>query len=162
MLHANKQALKLIKKSTKCNKDHTSCKDICIPIGNHVLLHDHPEGCIKIQDWYKSDMHVMVGHHMEPNVYYIQLLNKDKPGLPKVVNRQQLFDLNHCSPPSLAVTTSTDGDFAVIPSFLYPKTKSNIFNVDLHNTHHQYNMRSKHKAATTGRQVEVNKICTHL
>ena len=48
-----------------------------------MLLRDHPEGRNKIQDWYKSDVYVMVGHHMEPNVYYIQLLNKDKPGLPK-------------------------------------------------------------------------------
>ena len=126
-----------------------------------MLLHDHLEGHNKIQDWYKSDVYVMVGHHMEPNVYYIQLLNKDKPGLPKVVNQHQLFDLNHSSPPSVA-TTSPDGDLAVIPSFLHPKTKSNIFNVDLHNTPHQYNMRSKCKAATTGRQAEVNTIITHL
>ena len=86
MLHANKQALKLIKKSTQCNKDHTGGKELTIPIGNHVLLCDHPEGCNKIQDQYKSDIYVMVGHHKEPNVYYIQLLNKDKSGSPKVVN----------------------------------------------------------------------------
>ena len=34
MLHANKQALKLIKQSTKHNKDHISSKDLRIPIGN--------------------------------------------------------------------------------------------------------------------------------
>ena len=85
-MYANKQALKLIQQSTKHNKDHTSRKDLCIPIGNHVLLHDHLEGHNKIQDRYKSDVYVVVGHHTEPNVYYIQLLNKDKPGLPKVVN----------------------------------------------------------------------------
>ena len=86
MLHANKQALKLIEKSTKCNKDRTGSKELIILIGNHVSLHDHPEGCNKIQDRYKSDYIVMVGHHKEPNVYYIQLLDKSQQGPPKVVN----------------------------------------------------------------------------
>ena len=86
MLHANKQALKSIKQSVQCNKNHTGGKPLDIPIGNHVLLHDHPEGRNKIQDRYKSDVYVVVGHHVEPNVYYIQFLNTDKPGPPKVVN----------------------------------------------------------------------------
>ena len=149
MLHANKQALKLIKKSTQHNKDHTSGKDLHIPIGNHVLLYDHSEGCNKIQDQYKSDMYIVVGHHTEPNVYYIQLLNKDKPGLPKVVNQCHLFNLNHSSPPSVA-HSSLNGDPAVIPSFLHPKPKSNIYNVDQQTSHH-YKTRSKQKAATAGR-----------
>ena len=75
MLYANKQVLKGIRKSTKHNKDCTSGKDITIPVVNHVLLRDHPEGCNKIQDHYKSDIYFVVGHHQEPNVYYIQLLN---------------------------------------------------------------------------------------
>ena len=86
MLYANKQALKAIHKSTKHNKDCTGGKDLTIPVGNHVLLCDHPEGCNKIQDKYKSDVYVVIGHHEEPNVYYIQLLNSSKPGQPKVVN----------------------------------------------------------------------------
>ena len=47
-LHANKQALKLIKNSTQYNKDCISSKDLHIPIGNHVLLCDHPKGHNKI------------------------------------------------------------------------------------------------------------------
>ena len=86
MLHANKQALKLIKQSTKCNKDHTGGRSPHIPIGNHVLLCDHLEGCNKIQDQYKSDVYFIVGHHSEPNLYFTKLLNKDKPGPLKVVN----------------------------------------------------------------------------
>ena len=88
-------------------------------LGNHVLLHDHLEGCNKIQDRYKSDVYVVVGHHSEPNVYYIQLLNKDKPGPPKVVTRHQLFNLKWSEPPSVA-STSPNGDSAVL-SFLHPK-----------------------------------------
>ena len=141
MLYANKQALKLIKQSVQCDKDHTGGKSLDIPIGNHVLLRDHPEGRNKIQDRYKSDMYIVVGHHVEPNVYYIQLLNTDKPGPPKVVNRHQLFDLNHTSPPS--EETSPNGDFAVIPSFLQPKSISNLHNLNTTNTlpYHHYNMR---------------------
>ena len=86
MMHANKQALKFINKSTQHNKHHTAGKELVIPIGNHVLLCDHPEGCNKIQNRYKSDVYVMVGHHNEPNVYYIRLLDSDKKAHPKVVN----------------------------------------------------------------------------
>ena len=82
MLHANKQALKSIKQSVQRNKDRTGSKSLDIPIRNHVLLCDHPEGWNKIQDRYKSDVYIVVGHHVEPNVYYIQLLNTDKPGPP--------------------------------------------------------------------------------
>ena len=38
LLYANKQALKLIHKSTQCNKAHTGGKELHILIGNHVLL----------------------------------------------------------------------------------------------------------------------------
>ena len=81
MLHANKQALTSIKQSVQHNKDHTGSKSLDIPIGNHVLLRDHPEVRNKIQDRYKSDVYIVVSHHVEPNVYYIQL--PDKPGPPK-------------------------------------------------------------------------------
>ena len=119
------------------------------------------KGRNKIQDRYKSDVYIVVGHHMEPNVYYIQLLNKDKPGSPKVVNRCQLFDLKCTSPPS--ETVSPDGDLAVIPSFLQPKSIFNQYNTNTTDLpDHHYNTRSKRKAATAVRQAEVNTIITHL
>ena len=49
-------------------------------VGNQVLLWDHPEGRNKIQEKYKLDMYVVIGHHHESNVYYVQLLNKDHKG----------------------------------------------------------------------------------
>ena len=49
MLHANKQALKLIKQLSKCNKVRTGGRSLHIPIGNHVLLCDHTEGRNQIQ-----------------------------------------------------------------------------------------------------------------
>ena len=45
-------------------------------------------------------MYVVIGHHHEPNMYYIQLLNKDCKGHPEVVNQCQIYDLNRSSPPS--------------------------------------------------------------
>ena len=152
-----KQVLELIEKSTQCNKDCTGGKELNIPIENHVLLCDHPEGHNKIQGQYKSDIYVMFGHHKEPKVYYIQLLDKDKPGSPKLINQHQLFDLNHSSPPSMADNSQDDDDPAVIPSFLHPKVKNNINNCSQQNIH-PYNTRAKHKAATAGRQAKVNTI----
>ena len=52
---------------------------------------DHPEGCNKILDNYKSKLFVVVDHHKDPSVYITQSL--DKKGPKKTVNRQQLFDL---------------------------------------------------------------------
>ena len=164
LLHANKQALKGIHKSTKCNQDRNSSKDIPIPVGNHVLLHDHLEGCNKIQDRYKSDVYIVVGHHQEePNVYYIQLLNSSKPGQPKVVNRHQLYDLKRSVPPS---TSSLDDDgFASIPSFLNSQHHHNFLsNVgdDIQVIPHHYSTRSKCKTAATVNSGVVEAIVTHL
>ena len=95
-----------------------------IPIGNHVLLCDHPEGCNKIQNRFESDVYVVVGHHEEPNVYYIKLLSADKDTKPKVVNRRQLFDLNQSVPPSVG-RNSVD-DLTTVPLFLHTNRKSNL------------------------------------
>ena len=78
MMHANKQALKYIIKSNKCNQSQSAGKELVIPIGNHVLLHDHLEGHNKIQNRFKSDVYIVVSHHEEPNVYYTKLLSADK------------------------------------------------------------------------------------
>ena len=74
LVSANKHALKLINKTTQHSKSHNGGKELLIPVGNHVLLCDHPEGSNKIQDKYKSDIYMVVDHYKEPNVYYIQLL----------------------------------------------------------------------------------------
>ena len=151
MLYANKQALKSIHKSTKHNKDCTGGKDLTIPVGNHMLLCDHPKGCNKIQDKYKPDIYVMIGHHEVPNVYYIQLLNSSKPGQPKVVNQCQLYDLNRSSPPS--TSSSFDEGFAVVPSIFNRRSNlSNISNTnDLYLTHHYSNILNVRQLPLLGR-----------
>ena len=48
MATANKHALKQIKASVKKNHDRYGGKELFIPVGNPVLLRDHPEGRNKI------------------------------------------------------------------------------------------------------------------
>ena len=62
-----------------------------IPEGNLVLLHNHPEGCNKIQDKYESKKFVVVGKCPEPNVYLIKPVNGNGPE--QTVNQCQLQDL---------------------------------------------------------------------
>ena len=124
MIHANKQALKYIQKTNKRNRSQTSGKELVIPRGNHVLLRDHPEGRNKIQNQFKSDVYVVVGHHEEPNVYYIRLLSAGKDTQPKVVNRRQLFDLKRSVPPS--VDRNSVDDLATVLSFLHNNRNSNL------------------------------------
>ena len=121
LVSANKQALKLIRKTTQCSKVWTGGKELLIPVGNHVLLGDHPEGWNKVQDKYKSDVYVIVGHHH--NIHYVQLLNKDRKSKPKIVNCHQIYDLNCFTPPSEPQDSeSRDGDNLTISCFLAGKS----------------------------------------
>ena len=74
LMSANRWALKHIRHSAKKSQARVSGKTLHIPIGNLVLLQDHPEGHNKIQDNYKSELFVVVDHHKDPNVYIIQTL----------------------------------------------------------------------------------------
>ena len=168
LVSASKQALKLIHKITQCNKARVGGKSLHILVGNHVVLQDHPEGKNKIQDRYiryiRYIMCMVVGHHHEPNVYYIQLLKKDHKSRPKVANHHQIYDLDHSSPPSESSdSNSKDGDTLVVPSFLhYNHNGSNITTfVDPIIPHH-YNTRSKLKVAAAGRQAVVKTQVTYL
>ena len=148
-----------------------------IPIGNHVLLRDHPEGHNKIQNWFKSDVYVVVGHHEEPNVYYIRQLSAGKDTQPKVVNRHQLFDLKRSVPPS--VDRNSEDDLATVPSFLHINRKSNLgsssnikHNLNLDTSINldsatgtampHYNTRARQKATAVVRPVAAETIITFL
>ena len=63
LMAANKQALKSIHKTMQHSKAHAGSKSVLILVVNHVLLQDHPEGHNKIQDRYKPNIYVVVGHH---------------------------------------------------------------------------------------------------
>ena len=85
IIQANKQVLKSIQARAKVNKRSSGDKDFKIPIGNLVLLHDHPEGWNKIQDDYKLDLFEVTGKHSDPNAFFIKPL--DGKGPVKQVNR---------------------------------------------------------------------------
>ena len=87
LVSANKHAIKSIQKTTLRNKLHVGGDELHIPIGNHVLLRNHPEGQNKFKDQYKSDIYVIMDSHKEePNVYYIQPLDDTQKVKPKAVN----------------------------------------------------------------------------
>ena len=103
----------------------------------------------KIQDRYKPDIYVVVGHHQEPNMYYIQLLNSDSKGHPKVVNCCQIYDLNRSCPPLESLGSGSEGaNVPVSPCFLTGRSlKSNISNFSEPIVQHHYNTMSKPKGS---------------
>ena len=140
-MSANRQALKHIKQSAKMNQTRAGGKSLHIPVGNLVLLWDHPEGCNKIQDNCKSELFVVVDHHKGPNVYIIQSSNKKGPK--GTVNRQQLFDLKKSQVDPIASDVSIKG----------PKFDPKVKRVDSKSQMcHPYGTRSKTKAASASVQ----------
>ena len=84
LLHANKHAQKNIKATNAKTHRVMGGKDLLIPMGNLVLLGDHPEGHNKIQDNNKDQMYVITGHHDHRNAYFIKPLGSKYQ--PKQVN----------------------------------------------------------------------------
>ena len=85
LLHANKHAQKNIKATNAKNHKAAGGKDLVIPIGNLVLLHDHPKGHNKIQDNNKDQIYIVTGHHDNRNAYFVKPLGSKCQ--PKQVNR---------------------------------------------------------------------------
>ena len=71
-MSANQYALKHIKQRAKQSVARAGGKLLPIPVGNLVLLKDHPKGWNKIKDSYKSELFVMESKHQDPNVYIIK------------------------------------------------------------------------------------------
>ena len=88
---ANWHALKHIKQMAKQCAARVGGRPLQIPVGNPVLIRDHPESWNKIQDSYKSDLFVMESQHQDPNVYAIKLVSGK--GAVWKVNQHWLFDL---------------------------------------------------------------------
>ena len=91
LLHANKHAQKNIKATNAKNRKAAEGKDLVIPVGNLVLLRDHPEGRNKIQDNNKDQIYIVTGHHDNRNAYFVKPLGSKCQ--PKQVNRREMFDL---------------------------------------------------------------------
>ena len=63
LINANKHAQKNIKATNAKNHKVVGGKDLVIPVGNLVLLRDHPEGRNKIQNNNKDQIYIVTGHH---------------------------------------------------------------------------------------------------
>ena len=140
LMSVNRQALKHIKQRTKKSQTRIGGKTLHIPVGNLVLLRDHPEGHNKIQVNYKSKLFITVDQHKDPNVYIIQPLTKKGPK--EIVNRQQLFDLKK----SQVDPTTSDS------SIKGPKFDPKVRKFDKSQISHHYSTRSKTKAASSSVQ----------
>ena len=67
---------------------------------------------------------MVVGHHNEPNVYYVQLLNKDHKSHPKVVNCCQIYDLSRSNPPSESMDSDPKDGNILLGRLMNPTTLS--------------------------------------
>ena len=112
---ANQRALRNIQQSMQKSAGRLNQKPLEIPEGNLVLLRDHPEGCNKIQDRYKSKKIVVVGKCPEPNVYHIKPVNGNGPE--QMVNRCQLQDLGETQNDGGHTSPQNDHDGVQVPSF---------------------------------------------
>ena len=91
LLQANKHAQKNIKATNAKNRKAIGGKDLVIPVGNLVLLRDHPKGRNKIQDNNKDQIYIVTGHHNHQKAYFVKPL--ESKCQPKQVNRREMFDL---------------------------------------------------------------------
>ena len=146
LVSANKHVMKSIQKTTLQNKLWNDGDELQIPIRNHILIRDHPEGHDKFQDWYKSDIYVIVDSHKEElNVYYIWPLDTTQKVKPKVVNWQELYNLKRSSPQSESQDSDTvDDQIPQIVQFIPDKTLRGNGRTFSPFTH-PYNTRSKNK-----------------
>ena len=83
--------MKNIKAIEVKNKRTSKGKDLDVPVGNLILLRDHPEGRNKIQHRNKSEFYVVVCKGERPNNFWINPLGSNVK--PKEVNNRQIFDV---------------------------------------------------------------------
>ena len=140
ILPVNRWALKRMKTSAEKSVSWAGGKALNIPIGNLVLLHNHPKGHNKIQDNYKNELFVMESKHQDLNVYIIKPLNGKGPMC--MVNWQQLFDLQKTQGSD---TPSSPAPDTILPTLLVKKSTRGLTTPQ----HvHPYGTRSKTQANT--------------
>ena len=139
-LAANRQALKRIKTSAEKSVSQAGGKALDIPVGNLVLLCDHPEGCNKIQDNYKNELLVIESKYQDPNVYIIKPHNGKGPM--HMVNQQQLFDLQKTQGSDMPSSPVPD---TILPTLIVKKPTRGLTTPQ---HMHAYGTRSKTQANT--------------
>ena len=113
-----------------------------VPVGNLVLLRDHPEGHNKIQDRNKSELYIVVGKGERPNNFWIKPLGSYAK--PKEVNRRQIFDVGTTQEGLVnrkeEEEREEEDQEPAIPQY-NPKVKIEV----LSGPNHQYNLRPQPK-----------------
>ena len=153
ILAANRQALKRMKISAEKSVSWAGGKALNIPIGNLVLLHDHPKGWNKIQDNYKNELFVMESQHQDLNVYVIKPLNGKGPICK--VNWQQLFDLQKTQGSDMPSNPAPD---TILPTLLVKKPTRGL-TTPQHT--HSYGTRSKTQVNTMVSQLPSKDVAEH-
>ena len=153
ILAANRRALKKMKISAEKSVSWAGGKALNIPIGNLVLLHDHPEGHNMIQDNYKNELFVVESKHQNPNVYIIKPLN-GKGSMCKV-NRWQLFDIQKTQGSDMP---SHPAPYTILPTSLVKKPTRGLTTPQ----HvHPYGTRSKTQVNTIVSQLSPEDEAEH-
>ena len=140
ILAVNRQALKRMKISAEKSVSQAGGKALNIPIGNLVLLCDHPKGRNKIQDNYKSELFVMESQQQDPNVYTIKPLNAKGPM--HKVKWWQLFNLQKTQGSDKPCYPAPD---TILPTLLVKKPNRGL--ITPQHTH-PYGTRSKTQTNT--------------
>ena len=104
--------IKKDKKSAEKSVSWARGKALEIPIGNLVLLHDHPEGHNKIQGNYKNVLFGIELKHQDPNVYIIKPCNGKGPMC--TVNWQQLFNLHKSQGSDMPSNPASDTNLPIL------------------------------------------------
>ena len=140
ILAVNRWVLKRVKISAEKSVSRAGGKALSIPIGNLVLLRDHPKGQNKIQDNYKNELFVVESQHQDPNIYTIKPLNGKGPMCK--VNWQLLYDLQK--------TQGSDKPSDPAPNTILPTLlmKKPIRGLTAPRNTHPYGIRTKTQANT--------------
>ena len=137
ILAANRPALKRMKVNAEKSVSQAGGKALENPLSNLVLLHDHQEGCNKIQDNLKSELFVMESKHQDPNVSVIKPPNGKGPMC--MVNQLQLFDLQKSQGNHMPSSPASD---TKLPTMLMKKPTKDV----TPQQNHPYDTRSKTRA----------------
>ena len=144
-MSVNRQALKHIRQHAKKSQTRAGGKTVHIPVGNLVLLKDHPKG----QKQNSEKLQVLSCLSSLPIIstqYKLYTIFKQE-GAKRTVNRQQLFDLKRSQEDQITANPSIEG----------PRYEPKLKNLKPPQICHPNGTKSKNKAAPVSTSsVEIN------
>ena len=155
LVSMKKHAQKNIKATNAKNRKVTGGKDLVIPVGNLVLLRDHPERRNKIQN-NKDQVYIITGHHEYKNAYWVKPLGSKVQS--KQVNRLKMFDLGITEEQELERQKQEGEEEEEDKGTDLPLYKSSVARKKDFNSH-PYNLRPRDRKPVNSRTVLAT---THL